>query len=115
MTTQHLAIMIESGVRYIVEAITAIRRDKLHSIEVKPEAQRHYNAKLQGRFTGTVWASGCKSWYLSSQGKNSTLWPGFTFQYRHITRRFDQANYRIRRENASRLPARVAVLGTASI
>ena len=87
--------MIESGVNYIVRAIGFVRRGALHSVDVKPEAQRAFNDNLQSRFAGTVWASGCKSWYLSSKGRNSTLWPGFTFEYRWITRRFDHANYRI--------------------
>ncbi len=87
--------MIESGVNYILDAIKFIRREKVSSVDVKPEVQKQYNVKLQGRFTGTVWASGCKSWYLSSKGRNSTLWPGFTWEYRRITKRFDHASYRI--------------------
>jgi cation diffusion facilitator CzcD-associated flavoprotein CzcO len=87
--------MIESGVNYILKAIQYIRRQKVHSMDVKPEVMKDYNIKLQSRFAGTVWSSGCKSWYLSSSGKNSTLWPGFTFEYRRLTRDFDDVNYRI--------------------
>jgi cyclohexanone monooxygenase len=85
--------MIESNVRYVVAAILARRDAGLRALEVRPEASRQYNAELQRRLARTVWASGCKSWYLSSSGKNNTLWPGFTFQYRRITRRFDRAAY----------------------
>jgi len=41
----------------------------------------------------TVWTSGCASWYLDAAGRNSTLWPGFTWEYRLKTRRFDPADY----------------------
>jgi hypothetical protein len=95
---------IESGVNYVVKAIEFIRRERLHAVDVLPEAQREFNARLQRRFTGTAWASGCKSWYLSSNGRNSTLWPGFTWQYRRITRRFDHASYRL--AGAATAPAR---------
>jgi cation diffusion facilitator CzcD-associated flavoprotein CzcO len=96
--------MIESGVNYIVEAIRFIRREKLAAVDVKPEVQERYNAGIQSRFAGTVWASGCKSWYLSSTGRNSTLWPGFTWEYRRITRRFDHGNYQL--VKAATLPRR---------
>jgi cyclohexanone monooxygenase len=87
--------MIESGVNYLMQAITAIRSQGLHSLEIKPEVQADYNREVQHRLHGTVWSSGCKSWYLTGGGKNNTLWPGFTFEYRRITRRLDIANYRI--------------------
>jgi cation diffusion facilitator CzcD-associated flavoprotein CzcO len=85
--------MIESGVAYVLEAIRAIRAGKLHSVEVKQEVQRAYNADLQRRMKRTVWSTGCKSWYLDKDGKNFSLWPGFTFSYRRMTRRFDIENY----------------------
>ncbi len=85
--------MIESNVRYVIEALKARRAAGLRSLEVRPEVSRQYNAELQRRLGRTVWASGCKSWYLSSTGKNNALWPGFAFQYRRITRRFDASDY----------------------
>ncbi len=85
--------MIEANVRYVVGAVKARREAGLRSLEVKPEASLAYNAELQRRLARSVWASGCKSWYLSSSGKNHALWPGFTFEYRRITRRFDAGAY----------------------
>jgi hypothetical protein len=41
----------------------------------------------------TVWATGCSSWYLDAHGRNTTLWPGFTFTFRRQTRRFDPDAY----------------------
>ncbi len=85
--------MIESGVAYVLDAIKAIRAGQLHSVEVKEEVQRDFNAELQRRMKGTVWSTGCKSWYLDQDGRNYTLWPGFTFTYRRMTRKFDMENY----------------------
>jgi cyclohexanone monooxygenase len=107
--------MIESGVSYILDAIRFIRRGNVHSVDVLPDVQQQYNTRLQRRFKGTVWTSGCKSWYLSSKGRNSTLWPGFTFQYRRITRQFDPVNYRIAGTAAAPdVPARDTALGAAA-
>jgi cation diffusion facilitator CzcD-associated flavoprotein CzcO len=90
--------MIESGVAYIVDAIKKVHEERLHSVDVKPDVQEHFNRKLQARLKGTVWSSGCRSWYLDRNGKNAVLWPGFSFVYRWITRRFDIANYIVRRQ-----------------
>jgi cation diffusion facilitator CzcD-associated flavoprotein CzcO len=87
--------MIESGVRYVVDAVSTIRAHQLHSVEPKADVQRAYNTDLQRRLRGTVWSSGCKSWYLDAHGRNYTLWPGFTFTYRRLTRRFDIENYQV--------------------
>ena len=88
--------MIESGVAYVLDAIRTLQRDRLHSLEVLPQRQAAYNLRLQQRLAGTVWNSGCKSWYLAGSGKNHTLWPGSTLEYRFITRKFDRRAYEIR-------------------
>jgi hypothetical protein len=44
----------------------------------------------------TVWTTGgCVSWYLDSQGRNTTLWPSYTFRFRRLTRRFDPSDYHL--------------------
>ena len=51
-------------------------------------------ADLQQRLAGTVWnAGGCESWYLDRQGRNTTLWPTFTFSYLKEMRSVDLAEY----------------------
>ena len=83
--------MIESAVEYVLQAVQLLRRRP--TLELKPGMCEAYNREIQQRLQATVWNSGCKSWYLSGQGKNYTLWPGFTFEYRRITRRFDADAY----------------------
>lgn len=36
---------------------------------------------------------GCASWYLDSEGRNTTLWPDYTFRFRRLTRTFDPTAY----------------------
>jgi hypothetical protein len=77
----------------------------MQTVEVRPEAQAAYNAMVQRRLQGTVWMTGCKSWYLAANGRNTTLWPGFTWEYRLRTRRFDAANYTLTRGPGERSSA----------
>jgi cation diffusion facilitator CzcD-associated flavoprotein CzcO len=88
-----LVFMIESQVQYVVDAVRTMRARGWKAVDVRAETQAKYNDRLQARLARTVWASGCRSWYLTRSGRNTTLWPGFTFEYRLRTRRFDPRNY----------------------
>ena len=90
-----MVYMIESQVAYVLDALKTMQKAGKPVFEVKAEKQAAFNAKLQGRTAGTVWSTGgCKSWYLHpASGKNVTLWPGFTWQFRQLTRRFDADAY----------------------
>jgi cation diffusion facilitator CzcD-associated flavoprotein CzcO len=88
-----MILMIESHVEYVLSAIKTMRAQKLASVDVRAGVQKEYNARLQEKLPRTVWASGCVSWYQTKNGKNTTLWPGFTFEFRWKTRRFEPARY----------------------
>jgi cation diffusion facilitator CzcD-associated flavoprotein CzcO len=80
--------VIESQLAFIVDAIRKIEAAGGGPCMVRPDVAAAYNLRLQRKLPGTVWGSGCSSWYLDSQGRNLTLWPGFTFRFRQRTRRF---------------------------
>ncbi|WHZ11633.1 MAG: Cyclohexanone monooxygenase [Burkholderiaceae bacterium] len=89
-----MIFMIEAQTRYVVDAILGMAARGLRSFDLHPEVQRRFNEWLQRRMAPTVWATGgCRSWYLTRDGRNVTLWPGFTFDYRRRTRRFDWHSY----------------------
>lgn len=57
-----------SQVEYAIKCMKhAIKKD-LCAIEPKLAAQNAYTTTLKKRFTGTVWKSGCSSWYLNKDG-----------------------------------------------
>ena len=106
-----MVYMIESQIAYVLDAIRTMRARSLRAVDVKPEALRAYNDALHARFDGTVWSSGCASWYRTRAGKNTILWPGFTFEFRWRTRRFDASRYTAdlaRDARAPRAPRRPA-------
>ncbi|MGI8730795.1 MAG: flavin-containing monooxygenase [Solirubrobacteraceae bacterium] len=88
--------MIESQLRYVLDALRAMDERAIATFEVRPQAVAAYNAELQAKLPGTIWMSGCSSWYLDAEGRNTTIWPDFTFRFRRRTRRFDTAAYVLR-------------------
>jgi cation diffusion facilitator CzcD-associated flavoprotein CzcO len=86
-----MVFMIEAQIAYVMQALQHARGGNV--LDVLPQAQQRFNRALQKRMAKTVWTSGCRSWYLDANGKNTTLWPGFSFVYRLRTRRFDPAAY----------------------
>lgn len=90
-----MVFMIESQVAYVMDALKTMKARQLRAVDVKTDAQVRFNRGIQGKLTKTVWTSGCKSWYVDANGKNTTLWPGFTFVYRGKTRRFKADQYQL--------------------
>ena len=88
-----MVFMIESQIEYARACMRAVDAHGARWADVKPRAQRGYNDTIQPRLQRTVWASGCQSWYLGKDGRNETLWPGFTFEYWWKTRRVDASAY----------------------
>ena len=80
-----------------LDALRTIVARGAGSIVVRPDVQARYNAAIQKRLRNTVWnAGGCASWYLDHTGRNTTLWPGFTWPFRRLLRRFDADHYELR-------------------
>lgn len=88
-----MVLMIEAQARYIQRAIETMRARNLARVEVRSDVQAAYNRRVQGRFRHTLWATERDSWCRKKPGKNTARWPGYTFEYRWRTRRFDAAAY----------------------
>jgi cation diffusion facilitator CzcD-associated flavoprotein CzcO len=88
-----MVYMIESQIAYVIGALRELRRNGHRSLEVRPDVQERFNREVQRRLRGTVWSTGCRSWYLDEHGTNTTLWPDWTWRFRRRTARFDPAEY----------------------
>jgi cation diffusion facilitator CzcD-associated flavoprotein CzcO len=86
-----MVFMIESQVELALRCAKAIQRRGARSVHVRDAAQRAFNQALQPRLQRAIWASGCQSWYLNGEGRNMTMWPGFTFEFWARTRRLDES------------------------
>jgi cation diffusion facilitator CzcD-associated flavoprotein CzcO len=91
-----IVFMIESQLDYLLDCLRYGEATGMDVCEVREEVQRDFNAHLQRQLRGSVWTSGgCESWYVDSNGANSTIWPGFTWRYRRRLRRFTPSDYRL--------------------
>jgi cation diffusion facilitator CzcD-associated flavoprotein CzcO len=90
-----IVYMLESQMAYVLSALDSMDERGAGSAELRPEVQHAFDAEMQERLRRSVWNSGCSSWYLDRHGRNSLQWPGFTFEFRRRTRRFDTASYRL--------------------
>jgi cation diffusion facilitator CzcD-associated flavoprotein CzcO len=91
-----IVFMIEAQIGYVLDALRAMRERGAERIEVRRDALQAYNDELQGRMDRTVWnTGGCASWYLDADGRNTTLWPDFTWRFWQGLRRFDAEAYQL--------------------
>jgi cation diffusion facilitator CzcD-associated flavoprotein CzcO len=90
-----MVYMIESQIGHVMDALRLMRERGAETIEVRADAQARYNAELERRLEGTVWKTGCASWYLDRTGRNATIWPDWTWRFRRRVATLDPAEYRL--------------------
>lgn len=88
-----IVFMLESQIRYVLDALEALRKYPGSAMDVRQDRQERFSSVVQAGLENSVWSSGCTSWYLDANGKNTVNWPGFTFTYRLATRHVDTADY----------------------
>ncbi|HEV7223331.1 MAG TPA: NAD(P)/FAD-dependent oxidoreductase, partial [Pirellulales bacterium] len=89
-----LLLMIEAQIPYLIGCLRLMQARGLTRFEVRRGPCDAFNEELQRKMRRTVWnLGGCTSWYLDRHGRNTTLWPDFTWKYRWRMRRFDPENY----------------------
>ncbi len=88
-------VYMESQIGYAVQGVKTLLDKNLKALDVKPDVQKQYNKVLQKRLAKTNWNSGCKSWYLTEDGYNATMYPGFATQYARQMQDFVLEDYRL--------------------
>lgn len=90
-------VTIEAQVRYIMSSLRQLARQRLSSMDVKPEVQRSFADEVEHRLRNSVWnTGGCSSYYLSETGRNFVFYPGFNRAFRSRTREAEPADYHTR-------------------
>ena len=90
-----MVYMIEAQVAYVMQALTYMRDHGVATVDVKPQVEADYNVRIQRSLSRTIWSTGgCKSWYVDpASGKNTALWPGFSWRFRQATSVFRPDEY----------------------
>jgi cation diffusion facilitator CzcD-associated flavoprotein CzcO len=98
-----IVLMIEAQLRYLVDMLDRAQRAGIESFQPRRAAQDAHNERLQRMLSRTVWnTGGCDSWYLDRHGRNTTLWPTFTFSFMRQMRGADLAEYDVTRRTSRR-------------
>ncbi len=94
---QSVIYMIEAQVKYIVDAVSTMRRRGLTRVEVRDDVQDRFVDEMNRRSDGTVWLTGgCDtSYYHTADGKNAGLYPGWSFEYKRRVEKFDSDAYTV--------------------
>jgi cyclohexanone monooxygenase len=89
-----MIFIIESQIAYLRDAVKRMRRDGVATVEPSQADTDRWNRSLQKRMGRTVWTTGgCDSWYLDAHGRNTTLWPRSTVDFRRRLSTFDVDAY----------------------
>ncbi|MDO8330592.1 MAG: NAD(P)/FAD-dependent oxidoreductase [Fluviicoccus sp.] len=93
----HTSVLIyqEAQYKYIAKYTKTLLKQKLRYLDVKEEVMQEQFQSFQDRMRNSSWLSGCQSWYLNADGTNSTMWPGFSFEYVLRTRNMDMGAYNV--------------------
>jgi cation diffusion facilitator CzcD-associated flavoprotein CzcO len=93
----HTSVLVytEAQIAYALQAIEKLMAEKLKYVDIRQDVQDAYNESLQRRMPRMAWSSGCNSWYLSDDGSNHALYPGFAFEYVVRARKFTPSEYEI--------------------
>ena len=86
-------VMIEAQLKLILSAITTARQKRLATIAVDPAVFQRYNTQTQAALQRTVWNSGCSSYFLDKNGRNSTNWPWTTWTMTYRLKRFKVGDF----------------------
>jgi cation diffusion facilitator CzcD-associated flavoprotein CzcO len=93
-----MILIIEAQLNYVADFLRQL--DMLGgkaALDARPAAVRAWHDRLQERMGTTVWSTGCDSWYLDANGRNTTVWPGTTSEFTKATRKVDLTEYAVLR------------------
>ncbi|MCX4726024.1 NAD(P)/FAD-dependent oxidoreductase [Streptomyces sp. NBC_01306] len=99
-----MILMIESQLSYLADYMRQLNiLGGRVALDPRPAAVDAWNVRVQERMKRTVWnTGGCTSWYLDANGRNTTIWPGTTAEFRKATRGVDLGEYAVVRAGADR-------------
>jgi cation diffusion facilitator CzcD-associated flavoprotein CzcO len=86
---------VECAMAHVIAAIRELERARAETIELRPEAAAAFDRELRQALAGTVWHTGCTSWYVDEHGNDPNQWPWLWTTYRRRTARVDPAAYEL--------------------
>lgn len=88
--------IMESQMNYILAYWNYLAKQEATAyLNVKKSTQEVYSQQISKDFVGTVWTSGCNSWYMNEAQKPTIIYPGLTVKFRKVTAKLNTEDYEI--------------------
>jgi cation diffusion facilitator CzcD-associated flavoprotein CzcO len=91
---QSLVAVAESQADYVLRWIELLRSGEIVGASPTLEATERFNAEMRAAMPGTVWATGCRSWYLGPDGLPE-LWPWTPARHREMLREPEPEDFQL--------------------
>jgi cation diffusion facilitator CzcD-associated flavoprotein CzcO len=85
--------MIEQQAKYIIEAISVMKKQGIAAINPKQQKVDEFSRRVQLATAKTTHNKGCSSWWADRDGYNHSIWPESSITYKKMLKRFDQTDF----------------------
>jgi cation diffusion facilitator CzcD-associated flavoprotein CzcO len=86
---------IEAAVNHVIAALRELERARARKIQLNAARAEAYDRELRAALAGTVWHTGCTSWYVDADGNDPNQWPWLWSTYRKRTERIEPGAYEL--------------------
>jgi cation diffusion facilitator CzcD-associated flavoprotein CzcO len=87
---------IEAGMGHVLAALDELERTDARRIEVRRQTAEQFDRELRAALAGTVWHTGCTSWYVDENGNDPNQWPWLWSAYRRRAGRLEPGTYELK-------------------
>ncbi len=84
---------IEAGMGHVIAALDELDRADARRIELRRQTAEEFDRELRAALAGSVWHTGCTSWYVDENGNDPNQWPWLWSSYRRRTARIEPGAY----------------------
>ena len=93
-------VMLEAQAELAATIIARMSIEAVDVVEATESAEREWTERVDAAATGSVWLSGCRSWYVDERsGRLTLLWPGTATEFRDALRAVAEAPLPTRSEH----------------
>jgi cation diffusion facilitator CzcD-associated flavoprotein CzcO len=85
--------ILECGVNHAIAALQELERNGARRVEVSRPVAERFDRELRAALAGTVWHTGCTSWYVDANGNDPNQWPWSWSRMRRRTRALEPGAY----------------------
>jgi hypothetical protein len=93
--TGSVIFTIEAAVDHVIAALGELERSNARRIELTRARAEEFDRELRAALAGTVWHTGCTSWYVDENGNDPNQWPWLWSTYRRRTARIEPGVYEL--------------------